>query len=180
MGELASSTTPVSFNQLTDAISVEAWVHILAPSGTLTARIVDKNTPSSTDGFFFDLVNGRPRLQVGTQSITAGEADTVYANGTWTHLVGTWRAGSSPAMALYLDGTPLTATPAGAAPTQVPRNMVPFRIGGAGTMETRMNGRIADVRVYCSALTPEQVRAVYVRDCYRIPTAGGDTACILR
>lgn len=90
-----------------DSFTVSAWIHPEARGdGTSPspARIFDKLTAGTSDGFLFDTHPGRNlRLIAGTRTL---DAKDVVTPGEWQHVAATYDAGSG-AMKIYLNGTPV-------------------------------------------------------------------------
>ena len=81
--------------------------------------------------------------------------------GKWYHLVGTYNGAY---LRLYLDGRPCGASPQTLA-GDVVHNDSPVDLGRANATNVEwLHGELSNLRIYSTALTPEQVKALYERE----------------
>jgi hypothetical protein len=92
----------------------------------------------------------------------------VMQNGRWHHVAGTNDGATERA---YVDGQRLASQPVGA--TFYP-STDPLRIGDGSIDTSRtFTGAIDDVRYYCRALSPEEVRILAIRRRVYLPLVMG-------
>ncbi|WP_251153614.1 TasA family protein [Cellulosimicrobium sp. Marseille-Q4280] len=141
-----------------DAVSVAAWVR---PELIRTQNIVKKSENGLADGYELSISSsGKPFFRINQWT----NGDTYRVNGpdvlpvdaqTWVHLAGTY---DGQTMRLFIDGVEVASVDG---PTHVGANVLPLTIASAPSGEYRFQGGVDQVRVYASALSPEQVAALY-------------------
>jgi hypothetical protein len=162
---------------ITDAITIEAWVKI--PSGTTAScailgelnsgsntslqLVINRKSDNSafTGGlYYYSRDEDDTALQAGV------DTDIGIVDGNWHHLVSISEA-SSNIVRFYLDGSLLTTV---YVLQQTPDNFTsyqyPLTIGARnnrGTIEYFFNGSIDNVKIYNRALSAEEVRYHYNR-----------------
>src|SRR5262249_19693161 len=137
------------------SFSVEAWAYVTGGAGTYRAVISSRTTANGYTIYagpgntweFWTAVSGSKL--VGT---------TPIANNVWTHIVGTYDGTTSR---LYINGH----LELSGARTYSPNTSRPLRIGAGAPENATPNyyfpGRIDEVAVYASALSPTRVQAHY-------------------
>jgi hypothetical protein len=135
---------------LTSALTLEAWVL----SGTSqTARIVNKITANTVDGYLLDVVAGKARLYVGNQTVTGGSLLPV---GVFVHVAGVFDGTS---LTVYVNG--LNDGSKNVPAMNAPVNTLPLRIGADSAAMNQWSGLIDEVSLYSRALKPAEVQAIY-------------------
>lgn len=134
---------------LTD-FSFAAWIAPDGAGGSSAGRIfdVDTNTP-----YFYATSSTTLSFTDGTNSITT---DACITFGQWHHVVLT-RSGSTGAV--YVNGVARSLTPSGSGcpTTSITTTRVGNRNGGARYFD----GKMDDIRIYNSALSPSQITDIY-------------------
>jgi hypothetical protein len=150
---------------ITDQITVSAWIKTSAQGSVSYHRIIDKNYVSSW--YFGSRASGSYNLSIWMSgSERAYTADNVYSSGQWTHAAFTYDkdAGGTDEIKIYVNGAQVAT---GDYSTAIGINAYPIRIGwspnGSGNL---WNGQIDEIRIYNTALTSDQVG-----DLYRMGTA---------
>jgi hypothetical protein len=146
--------------------SVSAWIKADAwQAGSYEGTIVgqDSGEGGGSQGFALRAGEGG-RLNFVVAAPIDGEGwpdavtDPVMQVGRWHHVAGTYDGATERA---YIDGQELTSRPVGA--TFYP-STYPLRIGYGSIISSRtFTGAIDDVRYYCKALSPEEVRDLATR-----------------
>ncbi|MDK2973696.1 MAG: hypothetical protein PWP08_67 [Methanofollis sp.] len=137
----------------TDAVSFEAWAY---PTSHTTAKVVEKR---DWDGHGIDLDVWRG-WQGGVTTTTSSKTPLDWGEGPpdlnrWYYIALTYDGAN---LRLYVDGEEKSSVPlTGALKT----NTAPIFIGSDKNTQKWFNGSIANVAVYGSALSPEEVRAHY-------------------
>jgi hypothetical protein len=138
--------------RLTTAITMEAWVNPVTPSG----RIVDKITAGGTNGYLLDMIGaGLLRIDIGGAVATVTAANAIAA-GKFTHVAGVYDGTN---LSLYVNGARVVNMAAGV--TAIPTNMLPLRLGADSTGASLFHGIIDEARIYSRALTPAELLAIY-------------------
>ncbi|WP_235494589.1 PKD domain-containing protein [Geodermatophilus sp. Leaf369] len=150
---LAATTTPVTGPQV---FSVEAWFQTTSATG---GKIIGFGSSSTGDSGSYDRhvymdASGRVTMGVYDGNLQTVTTPGALNDGTWHHVVGTYGSG---AVALYVDGE-LVGTRTGATGAQAYSGF--WRVGGDNTWAgaNYFAGRIDEVAVYPTVLTPTQVR----------------------
>jgi hypothetical protein len=148
-----------TLDALSSAYTVAAWINMksLPPTGT-SARIVDKAKAGTTDGITFDVYRGYLRLCAAGGCHMSSATVPLQA---WHHVAIVFQVGPNAA-AFYLDGqqvgtfSPTSVTSTNSYPVAIGRASQP-----AGYNPSFFNGSIDDVAIWGTALTSDQVRALY-------------------
>ena len=151
---------------LTTNFTLSAWIYQRGV-GTTGYRIIDKCDAGVADGVTFDSyacdgTGNRLRLQGVAGGPCNVNGSTDYSLAAWHHVVATVSGSDGK---VYLDGN---LDGSGSVGT-IPDNPLDVYIGrahpsgGAGHAEW-FNGVIDDVRIYNRALSPEEVKELYVLD----------------
>ena len=144
------------FKNITDAITVCAWAKFEASSSTDRPLVTKTTTTDSSDGWsLWDGYSQDFRWDVGTVS----GSHSLSLNGNWRFLVGSYDS-TTGVEKLYCDGV-LVRTRNKTAGTLIPSNSAPLRVGYAVRGAASMNGTIADVQIYATALSDKDVLDLY-------------------
>ncbi|MEI7732719.1 MAG: glycoside hydrolase N-terminal domain-containing protein [Verrucomicrobiota bacterium] len=154
----SSGSAPASgdpaFN-LTDAVTLEAWVKPSAKMPSSGARILDKSSPGTDEAYMLDTFPGN-----SLRLTTANKALSFKANlspGKFTHVVGVYSA-SKRIQKLYVDGKEVASKTAGGfPPLTINRN--PLNVGADKDGHNLFHGVIQRAAVYKVALTAEEIAA---------------------
>jgi hypothetical protein len=139
-------------NQTPNDFSYSLWVWSEPPSGD--GPLLHSNTVGEIDDFALSIQDDH--LRYVSYDITTTGASNVVA-GTWHHVAVTRRDGER--MALYLDGELDAEGDSGSGPV-LDNPLV--EVCANTTSGYYYSGRVDDVRLYDRALTPDEVRDLYV------------------
>jgi RHS repeat-associated protein len=146
----------------TTAFSVEAWVKTSASSGVIAAKMANASPYLGWDLF---LNGGAPELQLINTSPTnliETESNTGVNDGHWHHLVVTYDGSSTAAgVTFYVDGAATAKTTVYDTLTASINNTVQFTIASRD-QSNYFNGSLADVALYGTSLTANQVATHYL------------------
>ena len=164
-GTSSTMTTTTASLNTTQSFTVSAWAKLNSDS-TYDTVASQSDTLGYVNGYYLQyspVFSGWAFVMPGNDSTTpttlhAGTGITP-ALGQWTNLVGTFNA-ASDTMSLYVNGR-LAGT--GAGPTTPWSATGPLDIGSAGNTNY-FPGSISDLRTYQTALTSDQVAAMYSSD----------------
>ncbi len=154
------SIPPSFLSAVTSRITLEAWVNPYY-SG-MTTRIIDHISVGSGDGFLLDLVDGTPRVIVGSG---AAISSTGLAAGTWYHLAATY---GYDTVRLYINGVCADSMHVGG---NVPPNSHNVYIGIDQDLASHFNGTIDEVRIWNTSRTAAEI-AVDMNNFITGPPAG--------
>ena len=151
--------TNTAFNQ-TVAGSIDAWIK-LSVTGVLHT-ICSKGTAFATHNYAFYInTSNKIGLNIGAHNyISAGPA--VFAADKWYHVAATWTGGPNFTVKLYVNGV-LDATQT--FNLAMPTNSDPFIIGKYYSALGWFNGYIDELRIWNTALTPEQITKYMFTSC---------------
>src|SRR5262249_48824450 len=145
---------------LTNAISVEAWVYINAfPAIDVVSIVTKQDSSASIAQYQLALWNSpggwrfRPVIVISGQW-TYFAGTTVPQLGTWYHLVTTYDGAS---LKLYVNGVLDGSQPASG---PILTTSGPLLIGG-GAINWFFNGRVDEVSLYDRSLSASEVQAIY-------------------
>ena len=152
--QYAAATTDASEFDISNAISIEAWIK---PSATCTGNIVGKAT-----SYFLYCNSGTLNYALGGASSWSG-VDTGIKIGTneWHHIALT-RAASTAVVRIYLDGVlAYTGTADGAGTSALTNSNSPnlFNIGARNSGTTFFRGSIDEVRLYNTNISQAQIQS---------------------
>lgn len=144
---------------IVDQLTIETWVF---PDPVGSARIVDKVTGGTSDGYLFDTIGGKLRFGV---SAGGSMSNAEIASGAWTHVAGVYDGVN---VRLYIDGVGETPTPATGS---ISTNAFPLTIGAnhetsAGDL---WSGEIDELAIYNRGLSATEIAAIF--------EAGADGKC---
>ncbi|MFA4029418.1 MAG: hypothetical protein GDYSWBUE_000358 [Candidatus Fervidibacterota bacterium] len=140
---------------LTDAITIEAWVlpKRLQPGGM---RIVDKTTVGTSEAYMIDTYPGLSLRFVSEPShVTARD---ILSLGEWQHVAATFD-GRLGIIRLFVNGNMVCEQFAVRGKLTINRNSL--RIGADSLGGSRWVGAIDEVRIYSRALTPQEMAMRY-------------------
>lgn len=146
---------PSSEFDLTDAITIEAWVlpKELRPGGM---RIVDKTTVGTSEAYMIDTYPGLSLRFVSEPShVTAKD---ILKLGEWQHVAATFD-GRLGIIRLFVNGNMVAEQFLTRGKLTVNKNSL--RIGADSLGGSRWVGAIDEVRIYSQALTPQEIMMRY-------------------
>ncbi|MCS7253859.1 MAG: LamG-like jellyroll fold domain-containing protein [Armatimonadota bacterium] len=142
---------PSSEFDLTDAITIEAWVlpKVLQPAGM---RIVDKTTVGTDEAYMIDTYPGLSLRFVGEPSHVTAK-DILKLN-EWQHVAATFD-GRLGIIRLFVNGNIVAEQFLTRGKLSVNKNSL--RIGADSLGGSRWVGAIDEVRIYSRALSPQEI-----------------------
>jgi hypothetical protein len=166
----ATTDDEASLN-ITDAITIAAWIKPCGGSGT--ERIVQKGVMGSTDGYELSLSTGgkvffrlNQKTSADTYRVNSNLSYPVDCN-TWMHVAATYNDDGTKKMKIYINGVLDNTNATG--PAAILTNSGALAIGapsdgsssscGGGT-PCRYNGWVDDVRLYNYALSAAEIAAL--------------------
>lgn len=147
-----SAGTDTAF-QLTDAITVEAWVKNNSFRSDEHNAVAGKASAWTTNGYGISIYGTTPRFYAGVDQAVSS---TTLNTGQWYHLVGTYdKSLASNNIKFYVNGVQTGAI------TQTAGILFPgsynFNIGQVYASHYPLNGNIDEVKVYNYARTQKQI-----------------------
>ena len=143
-----------------NGITVAAWVNDASGGWYNTPRILEKGKTSNQYALF---VNSSGSLTFSLAGVSNGTITiSPPSSGVWHHLAATYDGSSL--MSFYIDGQLVTQQVASGS---MPITTDPLAIGnepGSGSPFNFFSGTIDDVRIYGSALPPDQIVQIYNTD----------------
>jgi hypothetical protein len=140
-----------------DAFTLAAWINPSSPSGAILSRAIDE---PEGKGFALFLKDGHLAANLLQRWLDDGvriESEESVPLNRWSHVALTYDGSRlAGGIRLYLDGRPLKVRVLLDYMNQPFDVKQPLRIGAGLGPANRFRGRIAEVRVYRSALTEEQ------------------------
>jgi fibronectin type 3 domain-containing protein len=137
---------------LTNAMTLEAWVNPTTVSGWRTA-ILKEQTGNLVYALYASATSGRPGAHVFTAAESEAVGTAALPVNTWTHIAATY---DGAAVRLYVNGVQVSST---AVSGTLSAGSGPLRIGGNGLWSEWFKGTIDEVRVYSTVLTAAQIQA---------------------
>ena len=141
-----------------DSFTLSAWINPTSGTGTILSRAIDEEEGK---GFGFFLKDGRLAATLNQRWLDDGvrlESEITVPLNRWSHVVLTYDGSRlASGVKLYLDGRPLKSKADLDYLNQPFDVKQPLRIGAGFGPANRFRGGIAQVRVYRSSLTPEEV-----------------------
>ncbi|WP_182875006.1 LamG-like jellyroll fold domain-containing protein [Microbispora sp. H10670] len=156
----AATTGPVAATDT--SFSVAAWVRLTSTAAYATA-VAEEGATASSMILQYDKGSGRwafatQNADTANPPATRATSPTAPRVGAWTHLAGTYDAGTGT-MTLYVDGRP-----GGTATTHIGWNATGRLLIGAerfnGMITSPFPGDVADVRVWDRLVYPDEVAAL--------------------
>jgi len=148
----------VAVLNILNSITVTAWIKVSAFSAI--GGIVSKYQDSSTGSWYFSLGASSPYNNVrvtfidSAGSYRGGDNTATLTTDTWTHVA--WTYGGSGPIMVYINGV---GQQVGTASNPIMANPHSVYIGVQGTF---FNGQIANVQVYNTSLSANQIQALYL------------------
>jgi hypothetical protein len=111
--------------------------------------------------------DGRVRFVVDSNSILIGVYSNPINDGKWHHIVGTWSAPAGTAVSpsqfnLYIDGvSAIAGTLSGGSATSPLTGLGGTKIARHDAWNSNLNGSIANVQIYNTALTQQEIQYLY-------------------
>ena len=153
-GEFVTVPNSASLNPVV-GITVSAWIYP-PDSWSQTPRILQKGLSDNQYRLFCDT-----SLKFDLFGVTNGTvATSLPAPGSWHHIAGTY---DGSVLAIYVDGQ-LAAQQSASGPIAITTDPLNIASKPSGTIFTRFNGNIDDVRIYGSALPADQIAQLYQTD----------------
>jgi serine/threonine protein kinase len=148
----------------TECITVEAWIYPRYPNYSVAAPIIKKaggGGPSGQDDGYALELSGPDQVRfyvyVDDNESWNNSDSAPLTPDTWSHVAGVY---DGACVSLYLNGE-LVGPPL-AAPGRIVPSHLPLQIGhDASNPERYFHGLIDEASVYNTALTAEQIRAIY-------------------
>jgi hypothetical protein len=141
-----------------DRFSLAAWVLPRRPNGTIVSRMLDEPRGA---GYSVTRVNGRLQVNLVVRWLDDAirvETEATLAENVWQHITVSYDGSRVAAgVKVYIDGKPMKLRVRLDDLNQTFESKEPFRIGAGGGPESRFSGRISDIRIYSSVLSPLQV-----------------------
>ena len=154
-----------------DPFTVAAWIHPTAADGVIVSRALAGDQGEQGWGLY--LVEGRIQVNLSQRYMDDGlrvETRDVLPLDEWQHVLVTYDGKKMPAgFRVYVNGQSQEFTTQADGINNPMRTREPLRIGasgsapegsGASDSRPRFEGRIDDVRIYTTALTPAQAAVV--------------------
>ena len=141
-----------------DPFTLAAWIYPTASSGVIVSR-ADAGDQGEV-GWGLYLEDGKLRFNMSTRILDDGvSAETVedVRLDEWQHVLATYDGSKTPGgIRIYVDAESQELRPMlDLVGNRMPQRY-PLRIGASGSTKPRFEGIIDDVRIYGTALTPEQ------------------------
>jgi len=141
---------------ITDKITIEAWIKPAGTSTTYNQYIIAKRDASSIVNYLFYLDNTNIfKFSFNDGSWHSGSSDTVVPADVWSHVAVTY---DKQNIKLYLNGESVLNKPETASLGQ---NDIYVSIGGDMNGGSRFNGLIDEVAIYNRALSAKEIRDHY-------------------
>ena len=135
-------------SSLTNTATFEVWMNPAA--NNQTSRIIEHITANSGDGFLIDLLNGKPRIIIGSTALTG--TTSLTAN-TWYHLACT---SDGSTLSIYVNGVLDVSALASAT---FPANSYSLRLGLDQSGGNHFLGQMDEVRIWNIARTQAQIQS---------------------
>ncbi len=139
------------------SFTLSAWVKGDDFTGSRTVMGTDRR--ATNEGLFLGVRNGHPRMNFYNNALSS---DTTLASGEWYHLVFRYDEATGE-MAIFVNGE-LTAVETGHAPFRGKDTVHLGRAYGGN----RFDGYIDDVRLFARPLSPQEIRALYLRPVFEM------------
>lgn len=140
-----------------NAMTIEAWVQPSASSGVNGVIIGNSPDTSHTNpntGFELDLAENRLQWLVGDGVVDGGVTGPTLSN-AWTHVAMSWDGGTNTVQ-WYINGQ-ASGVPMFSALKALPSSLTVVNIGNETTNGDNFTGNLAQIRVWSSVRTPDQI-----------------------
>lgn len=145
---------------LSNAMTIEAWINPTALSPTWRAIILKEASPRLAYSLYTtDTSKPRGSIVFGTTYHNATGTTNVPLN-TWTHMAATLGSGT---LRIYVNGVQVGTKSVGS--SSMSASTGPLRLGGNAIWGEFFQGRMDDVRIYNRALSSTEIQ----QDMYRSP-----------
>lgn len=138
---------------IADALTLSAFVRSASPNG----RILDRISAGGVDGYLLDILDGRPRLIVGSRWLQSAEPLPVSSG--FVHVAAVFTGASSPEIRLYVNGELTDSAAVDTGP--IPSNSLTLRVGADRDGNNRFSGQIDEPMVFSRALDDQEVATLY-------------------
>ncbi|ARN55756.1 LamG-like jellyroll fold domain-containing protein [Sedimentisphaera salicampi] len=156
--EAAAATDPFIAAEYTDELTISLWINFPGSDDYPAAGHFRGICSSSSDNNWFWEIDQR---DAGLQVNAPGYNAYSYANlplDEWTHIAFT--SSADEVAAFYINGSQIDITDPGR--YSINQNNTPvYFANNNGTIDTMMEAKFDDVRIYNYALSPEQLAGVY-------------------
>jgi hypothetical protein len=146
------NVAPSSTLNVTNQLTIEAWINMAAQAGGPQHYIVDSRDGSSTGGYGLNVDTELIQFWIGQRW---PDFSVSITTGAWHHVVGTY---DGTTMVVYVDGTSVGSAPFSAVSSP---STAPLFIGQRYTSSEIFNGLMDEVAIYNRALSPADVQQRY-------------------
>ena len=141
---------------ITSSLTLSAWVN--SGDTNATRVIIAKDANTTNQSFYLALEGGKVRTLVSSNGSTQihRTSNTVIPTGSWHHVAGVYNA-ATQTIDVYLDGRLDNGALSGTVPSSIHDGNAATRIGHDQRLNRFFIGSIDEVKIYNTALTPEQI-----------------------
>ncbi|HVM46453.1 MAG TPA: LamG-like jellyroll fold domain-containing protein, partial [Candidatus Acidoferrum sp.] len=159
--------------------TLAAWVNLSASPGSAGAAILCRGTGGGGEVWCMDVYQSHFRLFI--RNSTGGNVSTAISTnvspsvGTWYHVVGTYDAGATLKLLLYVNGVKQGDSGSGSTTTLTSTNRVVSignRQSGTGPFNLPFPGTIDEVRIYNTTLAATDVAQLYAYKAFPVVNKG--------
>ncbi|WP_272473957.1 LamG-like jellyroll fold domain-containing protein [Baekduia alba] len=138
---------------LTNKITMEAWVNPTALGTTWRTAMIKENTSALVYSLYANAGNSKASGHVSTPAESNTMSTANIAVNTWTHLATTYDGAT---LKLYVNGTLVSSK---AVTGSMPNSTGALRFGGNNVWGEWFKGQLDEIRLYNTALTQAQVQS---------------------